>query len=237
LVGRIADAAAGGLAIGRRRWLAAAVFLALASGGWWWESGGQDRFVPRRFIEVEQGWLYRSGQIDQHLIREVLDEHDISLIVSLRDDDRSRSDHREEIEAARELGVERLVLNLHGDGTGDPRRYAVALAAMARAKRDGHAVLVHCAAGARRSAAAVALYELLVDGEPAEAAWRELDRFGSPAEESALLPYLNANLRGIAEQLVAMGVIDRVPEPLPVLSPPPRGLAGLWRGWIAAGSR
>jgi hypothetical protein len=108
---------------------------------------------------------------------------------------------------------------------------------MARARREGRAVLVHCAAGVRRSAAAVALYELLVDGEPAEAAWRELDRFGSPAEESALLPYLNANMRRIAEELVALGVIDRVPHPLPVLKPPPRGLAALWPRWVAAGSR
>jgi predicted protein tyrosine phosphatase len=221
----------------RGRRAAAAVLLALAAGGWWWESGGQDRFIPKRFVEVEGGWLYRSGQIDRHLIREVLDAHDIALIVSLRADDPARPDHREEIEAASELGVERVVLSLHGDGTGDPRRYAVALAAMAGARREGRAVLVHCAAGVRRSAAAVALYELLVDGGPTEAAWRELDRFGSPAEESALLPYLNANMRRIAEELVALGAIDRVPDPLPVLKPPPRGLAALWPRWVAAGSR
>jgi predicted protein tyrosine phosphatase len=237
VAGQVVNAAAEHSSDRRRWWIAGAVVLAIVAGASWWESGGEDRFVPRRFVEVEPGRLYRSGQIDRHLIREVLDEHDIALIVSLRDDDRSRSDHREEIEAARELGVERLVLNLHGDGTGDPRRYAVALAAMARANREGRAVLVHCAAGVRRSAAAIALYKLLVDGEPADVAWRELDRFGDPAEESALLPYLNANLRGIAEQLVEMGVIDRVPEPLPVLTPPPRGLAELWQGWIAAGSR
>jgi protein tyrosine phosphatase (PTP) superfamily phosphohydrolase (DUF442 family) len=209
-----------------RRRVARIALCAAVAGGWWWESGGQDRFVPRRFVEVVPGRLYRSGQIDRRLIREVLERNGIGLVVALRDDDPGRADHREEQLAARTLGIERVVLNLRGDGTGDPQRYVIALAAMARAQRAGEAVLVHCAAGARRSAAAVALYQLLVEGASPEVAYRELRRFGRPVEESPLLPYLNANLRGIAEQLVAIGVIASVPEPLPVLAPPSRRSAG-----------
>jgi predicted protein tyrosine phosphatase len=203
-----------------RRRVAALLLVAAVGAGWWWESGGQDRFIPRRFVEVEPGRLYRSGQIDRRLIRDVLVEHKIGLVVALRDDNPERANHREEQRVARALGVERVVLNLRGDGTGDPQRYVTALAAMARARRAGEAVLVHCAAGARRSAAAIALYLLLVEGASPEVAYRELARFGQPVEETALLPYLNANLRGIAEALVKRGVIARVPEPLPVLVKP-----------------
>jgi hypothetical protein len=84
-------------------------------------------------------------------------------------------------------------------------------------------VLVHCAAGSRRSAAVVAMYQLLVEGRSPEDTYRELDRFGKrPVAESPLLPYLNDHMGELAELLVERGVIERVPDPLPLLQPPSR---------------
>jgi protein tyrosine/serine phosphatase len=177
---------------------------------------------PKRLVTVEPGFLYRSGQISPRLIRGVLADLGIGRVVWLLHYDASEASHRAEKEAIESLGVERLHFPLRGDGTGKAKRYADAIAAVAEAKRAGIPVLVHCAAGARRSAGVVALYRLLVEGASPELAYRELDRFGSrPVAESRLLPYLNENMREIAERLVERGAIERVPRPLPLLRPPP----------------
>jgi hypothetical protein len=67
------------------------------------------------------------------------------------------------------------------------------------------------------------MYRLLVEGVSPEAAYRELDRFGSsPVAESPLLPYLNERMGELAALLVERGVIAAPPRPLPLLRPPPR---------------
>lgn len=151
----------------------------------------------------------------------MLAEHAIGMVVALRDHDAARADHRAEREATEELGIERVDLHLNGDGTGDPQVYVRAIEAIARARRAGVSVLVHCAAGTRRAGAATALYLLLVEGRSTADAWREITRFGEGSlAASPLVPYLNDNLRAIAEGLLLGGVIERLPEPLPVLGPP-----------------
>ena len=132
-----------------------------------------------------------------------------------------RADHRAERRGEHALGIERVELHLRGDGTGDPEVYVRAIEAVARARRAGIPVLVHCAAGTRRAGAVTALYLLLVEGRSAAEAWRELSRFGADTlPDSPLVPFLNHNLRAIAAGLVLRGVIERVPEPLPILGPP-----------------
>jgi protein tyrosine/serine phosphatase len=205
------------------RWLVSGLLAALLLGAAWqaWNRHLRDEVFPRRFAEVEPDGLYRSGQIAGRLVRDVLAEHAIGMVVSLRDHDATRADHRAEREATEALGIERVELHLSGDGTGDPEMYVRAIEAIARARRAGVPVLVHCAAGTRRAGAATALYLLLVEGRGAGDAWRELSRFGEDSlADSPLVSYLNGNLRAIAEGLVARGVIARVPEPLPVLGPP-----------------
>jgi protein tyrosine phosphatase (PTP) superfamily phosphohydrolase (DUF442 family) len=142
--------------------------------------------------------------------------------------DPERESHRAEKEAVEALGIERLHFPMRGDGTGKLSRLADAIAAVHEARRAGETVLVHCSAGSRRSAAVVSMYQLLVEGRPVDDVYRELDRYGArPVAQSPLLPYLNSNLRELAEQLVERGVIERVPDPLPLLRPPPPdGLRG-----------
>lgn len=175
---------------------------------------------PKRLVAVEPG-LYRSGQISPRLVRGVLEDLGIRRVVWLLHYDASRRAHRAEKAAIERLGAERLHFPLQGDGTGKPSRYADAIAAVAEARRDGLPVLVHCAAGARRSAGVMAMYRLLVEGASPDQTWHELERF-APLEGSELLPYLNQNMREIAALLVERGAIERVPEPLPLLRPPAR---------------
>jgi protein tyrosine phosphatase (PTP) superfamily phosphohydrolase (DUF442 family) len=183
---------------------------------------------PKRLAAVEPGRLYRSGQISPRLVRGVLEELRIGKVVWMLHYDPSRASHRAEKRAIESLGIEVSHFPMRGDGTGKIERYADAIAEVADAQRRGVPVLVHCAAGSRRSAAVVAMYRLLVEGLSVEAAYRELDRFGNRSvQESALLPYLNEHMGELAALLVERGVIAATPQPLPVLRPPAREAFGL----------
>ena len=127
----------------RIRWVVIVVLLGLAA----WFVGthvGQwkDRFVPRRFRVVELGKIYASGQINQHLIRQVLSQYGIKVIVCLDNDDNSDSDVVAEQTAARDLGIDREIFPLSGDGTGDIHSYANALARIVAANKENVPVLV-----------------------------------------------------------------------------------------------
>jgi protein tyrosine phosphatase (PTP) superfamily phosphohydrolase (DUF442 family) len=183
---------------------------------------------PKRLVAVEPGFLYRSGQISPRLVHGVLEELGIGKVVWMLHYDSSRASHRAERRAIRALGIELRNFPMRGDGTGKLERYADAIAEVAEARRGGVPVLVHCAAGSRRSAAVVAMYRLLVEGVSPEAAYRELDRFGSrPVAESPLLPYLNERMGELAALLVERGVIAEPSRPLPLLRPPPHAPVGL----------
>ena len=178
------------------------------------------RFVPKQFGVVEPGRIYRSGQISAPLIRATLERYDIQTVVSLQDYDPNDAKHRAEREATAALGIRELHFPLRGDGSGAIQSYASALAEMARADRDGAAVLVHCAAGTERTGATVAFYRVLVQGRPASEAYRELrDRGWDPGDNPQLLVYMNQHMDELARLLVQKHVIDRVPDPLPVMGP------------------
>ena len=175
---------------------------------------------PKRLVEIEPG-LYRSGQISPRLIRGVLESLGIRQVVWMLHYDDAKPSHRAEKAAIEALGVEAHHFPMRGDGTGKVSRLADAIAAVHAAREADEPVLVHCAAGSRRSAAVISMYQLLVEGQPVDDVYGELDRYGlHPVAESALLPYLNANMRELAEALVERGVLERAPEPLPLLRPP-----------------
>jgi protein tyrosine/serine phosphatase len=183
----------------------------------YWHNVLSDQLFPKRFVEVEEGSIFRSGQISSGLLRDVFVEYDIQMIVDLAGYEPKYLQHQyEEDRIARELGIEHLRLPLQGNGTGDLRVFALAIAAIDRARREQRPVLVHCTAGSRRSAAVLAIYQLLVEGDAAEDAFQELRRFGaSSLARSAMVPFLNSNMDTIARALVELEVIDRVPDPLP----------------------
>jgi protein tyrosine phosphatase (PTP) superfamily phosphohydrolase (DUF442 family) len=176
---------------------------------------------PKRLVEIEPGLLYRSGQISPRLIHGVLEDLGVRRVVWMLHYDDASPSHRAEREAIEALGIERLHFPMRGDGTGKISRLADAIAAVHEGRLAGETVLVHCAAGSRRAAAVVSMYQLLVEGRPVDQVYRELDRYGArPVAQSPLLPFLNSNMRELAEELVERGVLERVPEELPLLRPP-----------------
>ena len=178
----------------------------------------RDRFIPKRWGVVEEGQIYRSGQLSRHLVKEVLQTNHIQTVVDLTFDNPEDANHQAEIAAIAELGIERKLCSLDSDGTGDPHVYSQAVATVAAAAREGKPVLVHCVAGSQRTGGVVALYRLLIQGRPVAAVVDEMARYKyDPRRSPRLQEYLNAHIGEIAEDLVRDGTIERVPSPLPKL--------------------
>jgi protein tyrosine/serine phosphatase len=191
----------------RRAWTWIALSVVLLGGGVWvWNSDPihlKDRIFPRKFAVVEPR-LLRAGQIDKGLIEDVLREHKVDVIVDLvggkPDEDRAA-----EQQAAAKLGVRDENFPMPGSGMGDVQSYARAVACIHHSLQDGQTVLVHCAAGSRRTGGVLAAYELLNRGDRSKAQL-ELDRCEGVDDPARLRNYLNANLPQIAAELQQMGV-------------------------------
>ncbi|MBS0261175.1 MAG: dual specificity protein phosphatase family protein [Planctomycetes bacterium] len=179
----------------------------------------RDRFVPKRWGVVEEGKIYRSGQLSRHLVKEMLSKHHIQRVVDLTFDNPQDANHTAEVRAAAELGIHHKLYPLDSDGTGDVHIYAQAVAAVADAEREGQPVLVHCYAGSQRTGGVVALYRLLVQHWSPDDVLAEMRHYKyDPHESPRLIEYLNRHVGEIASDLVAQGTIESVPEPLPRLA-------------------
>jgi predicted protein tyrosine phosphatase len=191
----------------------AAWYVSVNAGHW------KDRFVPRKLRTVDAGQIYASGQIDRHLIRQVLADNHINTIVSLVSDDPTDLDVQAELAATRDLGLTRYVDPLYGDGTGDINVYAKAVQQIVESHRAGKIVLIHCSSGAQRTNGAVFFYRVLVQKKDADDAAREMLRNGHDSHSNpALIPYLNSHIAEMTQLLKERGIIDAVPQPMPQIS-------------------
>lgn len=202
-----------------RLFLTIGVIVAVIGGGiWLWEDVLEDRLIPKRFGVVVPGSIYRSGQLSPTLIRKTLARHEIDLVVHLGVHDPLNKAHVAEQAAVESLGIERRLFPLRGDGTGDIDNYAQAIAAIVEARDAGQRVLVHCAAGSYRTGGVIASYRMLLEGMPPDEAWAEMEQYSWNSDIPILPEYLNSHMAQLTEKLVQLGVIERVPEPLPVLA-------------------
>ncbi|MEE8459704.1 MAG: dual specificity protein phosphatase family protein [Phycisphaerales bacterium] len=202
-----------------RLFLTIGVIVAVIGGGiWLWEDVLEDRLIPKRFGVVVPGSIYRSGQLSPTLIRKTLARHEIDLVVHLGVHDPLNKAHVAEQAAVESLGIERRLFPLQGDGTGDIDNYAQAIAAIVEARDAGQRVLVHCAAGSYRTGGVIASYRMLLEGMPPDEAWAEMEQYSWNSDIPILPEYLNSHMAQLTEKLVQLGVIERVPEPLPVLA-------------------
>ena len=194
--------------------------LLLVGAAWLWEDVVEDRVIPKQFGVVKEGQIYRSGQLSSSLVKRILLKYKIGVIVSLSGDSSGDVDKDAERQAAAELGIERLIFPLSGNGTGDINNYARAVAAICEAQKKQKPVLVHCAAGAQRTGGVIAAYRLLVEKENAPFVLAEMMRYGwNPKRNVYLLPYLNSHMEELAMLLQQMDVIDHVPSSLPQIGP------------------
>lgn len=196
------------------------IVILIASAIVLWQGVLKDRLVAKRWGAVEEGRIYRSGQLSPYLIGPMLKQHRIQVVVDLTGDDPDNRDQPAERRAIAELGIELHKCPLVGDGTGDIRQYAAAITAIVEARRAGKPVLVHCYAGTQRTGGVVAMYRVLVEHVSPSAALDEMRRYKwDPRRDSILVEYLNDHLGELAALLIEDGVIESVPSPLPVLQP------------------
>lgn len=129
------------------------------------------RTVPKNFSVVEAGVLYRSGQLRSEHFRRVVEQHGIRMVVCLNPDMQS-----DEPRLAAEVGVKFVSLSMPGSGQGEAALFHRYLDLLA--EPDNQPMLVHCAAGAYRTGAAVALYRMLFHGWTLDDAVEEMKYSG-----------------------------------------------------------
>jgi len=142
------------------------------------------RGTIRNLRVVEEGVLYRSGQLSPEGLEQVVRERGVKTVISLRaarDEDDPHPDAWEEgFCAARGLNHYRIVPRVWGP---DKRGYTPAdenvrqfLAVMDRP--ENHPVLVHCFAGIHRTGTLVAIFRMEYHRWPADRAINEMQVCG-----------------------------------------------------------
>lgn len=191
------------------------VIAALATGlGMGLRYGVRDDVWPRNFGVVSEGQVYRAGRQTPASMKRLVERYKIKTIVDLGAYAPGSPEERAAAGAAAALGVRRVRVSrdpvgrqvLHGDGTGDPNLYVVALRIMT--DPASQPVLVHCAAGAQRTGACVMLYRLALEGKPFEETYAEAQRY---RHDPARNPYLMAYLKEWGAKIV-----DALPDRKPI---------------------
>src|SRR5262245_53313797 len=105
-----------------------------------WLSGLKWCFIPKRWEAVEPGVLYRSGNISPRLVKRTWETNHINVVLVMVQDEPGNRQDQCERRVASELGIERTLFPLDGQGMGDPASYVGAINAIIRAHREGKPV-------------------------------------------------------------------------------------------------
>jgi protein-tyrosine phosphatase len=150
--------------------------------------GNRWKVWPKRFAMVEQGWLYRGGQIDAGLIEELVDKYKIEGILALTRLRSHKPDEAAELALVRERNLDLGLVPMPGDGVAAFDR--LDQAADWIAVHQGHPVLIHCTAGVNRTGAAIAAYRMKHCGWTPQKALAEARRFGMHDRDGELTTHL-----------------------------------------------
>lgn len=118
------------------------------------------RHFPENLGEVEPGFLYRSDEPSETLLRFLKARTDLRYVFRLRG---KPKDHQSKL--ANEVGVEIVPIRMSARRAINPRQVLEMIRLTHRARRDGGAILVHCAAGADRTGMMIALWRMLFQNE------------------------------------------------------------------------
>ena len=183
---------------------------------WWLDH--KYEYIAKRWGVVVPGKIYRSGQLTPKVLDRKVKAHGITTIVDFQLYDIRDALQQGEIYYAHTHGLAHHRFPLAGDGTGDLKSYADAVALIVECEKKNEPILVHCAAGTQRTGGAIAFYRLLIEQVDPRDVHDELKRYDWEPEEDDDLPrYLNANMAGLAQMLFERGILERVPDPLPQL--------------------
>ena len=171
----------------RRQFALAAVVLALVVGAPLVYSAHVNTHT-RNFRVVEDGVLYRSGQLTPEGMDRVLRDYHIKTVVSLRTTRTAApppDSWEKDVCAARGLNHVRIVPRVWGaDETGEiPAEQAVQEFLAVMDRKENHPVLVHCYAGIHRTGTMCAIFRMDYHGWTAERAMAEMQLYGFDPED------------------------------------------------------
>ena len=125
---------------------------------------------------VEPGALYRSAQLGEGALADIIDDYHIKSVINLRGAVPQASWYRGEIAVSQAHGVVHYDLPLSANSLVDPATMARITALLRSAPKP---VLIHCQSGADRSGLVAAIYEYAIAARsPAEAAAQLSLRYG-----------------------------------------------------------
>jgi protein tyrosine/serine phosphatase len=187
----------------RRRRIAALVLgaaLALPAGLGLWLAGLQ---LTGNIHAVEPGVLYRSAQLGESALIDVIDDYHIKSVINLRGADQQAFWYRRELAVSRAHGVAHYDFPLSANSLVDPATMARIDALLRSAPKP---VLIHCQSGADRTGLVAALYQYAIAARPpAEAAAQLSLRYGH-------VPYLWSRT-GAMDESFAIFVRENSPKP------------------------
>ncbi len=184
--------------------------VVVSLGAVFWHKILRHELFPDNLGEVVPGKIYRSAQLTERMLEQVVAEYHIKTIIDLSVSDPPRPETVMERLVVGDLpNVDRLEFSLRGDGRGDPQQYVTALSIMADPARQP--VLVHCASGAQRTGVIVMLYRHIVEGVPIHEANRESFEYGRKVDDWVALAYLAENLAPIKEALLRENLATGLP--------------------------
>lgn len=204
-----------------RRGLILTLFIAvIAAAITFYIDGVRPNLSPKRLGTVDDGKVYRSGQLTPAAYHEVHERYGIRTIIDLgsyvhNDPVGERRNQR----TAEALGAKRFVLPLFGDSTGNPNYYIQAL----RLAIDpaNQPVLIHCGAGTERTGLLCILYKNMQKGVSFEDGLAEAIRYGhNPTKTPELKQMLAKYGEAIIDHVRRGGQIDTpgipaLADPLP----------------------
>ena len=158
------------------------------------------RVFPKRFGEVVQDTIFRSGRIHPDIYFSVLKENKIDTIISLTEKKPNHQWQDQEIEIANKLGIPIHRFPLKGDGTGNPAEYQKALVKLKQEENAGRKILLHCAAGTNRTGGAVFLYRTIFERVTDERALSEMKHYDFSLKDNGHLIKFLKKIRPSVEQ-------------------------------------
>tara|TARA_R110002072_G_scaffold102107_2_gene224705 strand:+ start:2516 stop:3073 length:558 start_codon:yes stop_codon:yes gene_type:complete len=134
------------------------------------------KLSPYHFVAVTPGRLYRSGQLSERELEEVVSRYRIKTVVSLQSlDDECQPWRRGELETCRRLGVTHVDISMQWEEPPSAEQLGRWRALTSDPARGP--ILVHCQHGVVRTGMMVAVYEL-DRGRPRAEVLESLPTFG-----------------------------------------------------------
>jgi tyrosine-protein phosphatase SIW14 len=166
------------------------VIATLLIGGPFWYYSYHTRSF-RNFHVVEEGVLYRSGQLNVAGLKRLIHDYGIKTVVSLRDGDKTNDQEEEKyLKSETDVEFKRIMPRAWWASDGSvPAEIGLAEFREIMADPAKHPVLVHCYAGIHRTGAFCAVYRM-DQGWPNGEAIREMRNLGYTIEHMDVLPYL-----------------------------------------------